>query len=166
VKGGIYLLLGGNLGNVVDYFLAAERSAQNYFKVLRKSSLYQSEPWAMESENLFINQVWEIDTHLNPKSLLETALLIEKDLGRVRKQDSSTYEDRVLDIDILLYRNQVISESDLQLPHPRMHERAFTLIPLLELDKHLRSPSDNSLYQDHLLALSDQERQSVKIMAQ
>lgn len=162
VKGGIYLLLGGNLGNVVDSFQKVEVLGSDYFQVLRKSSLYQSEAWGMESEHLFLNQVWEIDTDLEPAELLQRVLAIEMQLGRERSNDENGYTDRPIDIDILLYQEKVITTEVLELPHPGMKQRAFTLLPLVELADDCRDPHTGLLYSHYLANLPDSEKRGIK----
>lgn len=161
-RGGIYLLLGGNLGNVVDNFKKVEELTAPKLDVLRKSSVYESEPWGMKSPHLFYNQVWEVTTSLAPSELLQFLLKVEVDLGRVRSEHSSAYTDRPIDIDILLYGSRLIVQKDLVLPHPRMSQRAFTLLPLLELQANLRDPSSGELYQDKLDALNESDKNAVK----
>lgn len=129
-----HLLLGGNLGDVRTTFGKAEDLLLRSFKILEKSSFYQSEPWGMDSENLFLNQVWKIETVLDPKLLLESLLLVEEDLGRTRRLGSRVYSDRTIDIDILFMEDKVLNSEKLVLPHPRLHLRAFTLQALVEVD--------------------------------
>lgn len=131
-----HLLLGGNLGDVRRTFERAEELLQDSFTILRKSSLYQSEPWGMESENLFLNQVWKVETVLSPILLLEKLLQAEINLGRERAEPKveGAYFDRTLDIDILFMDDLQLNSDKLVLPHPRLHLRAFTLQALVEID--------------------------------
>lgn len=160
-KSGIYLLLGGNLGNVVDRFREAEKMLQADLKVQEKSSLYETEPWGMESEHRFINQVWRVATSLSPFQTLEKILKVEQELGRERKF-SDAYEDRPIDIDILLFEDLIINEEGLEIPHPRMHLRAFTLIPLLELNSELTHPKLKKPFESLLMDLPTAELNLVK----
>jgi len=100
-------------------------------KVLRASSLYDTEPVGDEEQPHFLNAVAEIDTELTARQLLWNLLLIEKRLGRVR---SHRYGPRTIDLDLLTYGHLVIDEPDLQVPHPEMAKRSFVLVPLLEID--------------------------------
>ncbi len=159
---GIYLLLGGNLGNVVDTFKKVEAQSADFMTVERKSSLYRSVPWKMRSEHQFINQVWLISTRLAPEALLRSLLGLEEKLGRQRKSDLEGYQDRLIDIDILLFKDLVIEHEHLKVPHPRMKQRAFTLKPLLEIAPSLIEPLTNQSYQDSLALLSESEKQAVE----
>lgn len=131
------VLLGGNVGNV-DY--AMMEALHNYAtwgmmgEVLSTSHVVESEPWGYESQNRFHNIVavltyrWA-DVH----QLLHFFQNEEKKAGRREKADPDKYEDRPLDIDILFCDNQIIDTPDLQVPHPRLHLRRFTLMPLAEV---------------------------------
>ena len=127
-----YLLLGSNQGNKVKILEDARLSIEKYIgRITKSSQLYESEAWGFVSDN-FINQVIWVETELNPQEILDRIHEIESHAGRVRKKNNE-YEARPLDIDILFY-NDFITESDnLVIPHPKLHERAFTLIPLAEI---------------------------------
>lgn len=99
-------------------------------RVLHTSSLYLSAPVACDQGDDFINAVAELETELSPHDLLQSLLLIERQQGRER---SARNAPRTLDLDLLLYDQQHIDEPGLTLPHPRMHQRAFVLLPLLEI---------------------------------
>lgn len=127
----IYLSLGGNLGNTLEIF-------KNVYPILEKkigpilqfSSIYQTKAWGNTQQADFLNQVLELRTDLEPQALLLEILSIESDFGRIRKQQ---WEARILDLDILFYGQQVIQESNLQVPHPFLAQRKFVLIPLVEI---------------------------------
>ncbi|MGM0566739.1 MAG: 2-amino-4-hydroxy-6-hydroxymethyldihydropteridine diphosphokinase [Bacteroidota bacterium] len=127
------LLLGSNRGNrtmIVEQAIREIR--QKAGKVSAFSSLYESEPWGFDDNIPFINQVVVIETALSPKHLLSSLLSIENELGRVRK-NSGVYSPRPIDLDILFYDDLIVNETDLQIPHPRMQNRMFTLMPLMEI---------------------------------
>jgi len=127
-----YLLLGGNKGDVITALRKACVSIEKQIgTVLLQSSFYESEAWGFNSDN-FINQVMCVDTNLSPKQLLQQIHQIESNAGRVRTKNKE-YEARTLDIDILFYDDSIIETNDLNIPHPRMHERRFTLLPLNEI---------------------------------
>ncbi len=127
------LLLGSNRGNRIMILEQAIREIQKKAgKTNAFSSLYESEPWGFEDDIPFINQIIVIETALSPKNLLNTLLSIEKKLGRVR-ENSGIYSPRPIDIDILFYDDLIVNEPDLQIPHPRMQNRMFTLMPLMEI---------------------------------
>jgi 2-amino-4-hydroxy-6-hydroxymethyldihydropteridine diphosphokinase len=100
-------------------------------RVLRASSLYDTEPVGDEEQPHFLNAVAEIDTELTARQLLWNLLLIEKRLGRVR---THRYGPRTIDLDLLTYGHLVIDEPELQIPHPELAKRSFVLVPLLEID--------------------------------
>jgi 2-amino-4-hydroxy-6-hydroxymethyldihydropteridine diphosphokinase len=129
-----YLILSGsNLGN--RRLLLAE--AVKKLEVLSQlpvtgSLLYESEPWGFDAEQSFLNQAVIIHAELLPDEVLKELLNIENTLGRQRI-DNGSYESRTIDLDILLADELVIADSDLQVPHPRMHLRRFVLVPAAEI---------------------------------
>ena len=96
------------------------------------SSFYRTPPWGDVEQNDFINAVAQIETRLDPVSLLRQLQRIENEMGRER--GGRRWGPRLIDIDLLLYADQQYHSDELQIPHPRMHERAFVLLPLFELD--------------------------------
>ena len=128
----VILLLGSNLGTR-DKILEKAIDAINESVGLigKSSSLYQTDPWGFESEDLFLNQVVSVETFLNPMEVLVQIQKIENNLGRTRS--GNQYSSRVIDIDILFYDHLRVDMKELQIPHPRLHQRRFTLIPLLEV---------------------------------
>lgn len=128
-----YLLLGTNLGDRRNNFLqACVLLEKNAGKISKISSIYETEPWGFSTSQWFYNMVIEFQTEWTPKELLNIILEIEKKMGRERT-DKGTYENRIIDIDILLFENQIIHNESLEIPHPRMHLRKFTLLPLVEI---------------------------------
>jgi len=128
-----YIGLGSNLGDREAMIRIAidDLARLPGTRVLRASSLYDTEPVGDEEQPRFLNAVAEIDTELTARQLLWNLLLIEKRLGRVR---SHRYGPRTIDLDLLTYGHLVIDEPDLQVPHPEMAKRSFVLVPLLEID--------------------------------
>ncbi len=130
-----YLLLGGNIGETsVLINNATELIELLCGRILKRSSLYQSESWGFKSENPFLNQVILIETTLEPEELLKTILSIEQKMGRERNA-TGAYQSRLIDIDILFYENIIINTETLKIPHPLLHKRRFTLMPLNEIAK-------------------------------
>ncbi|HUC80502.1 MAG TPA: 2-amino-4-hydroxy-6-hydroxymethyldihydropteridine diphosphokinase [Flavisolibacter sp.] len=126
-----YLLIGGNMGNREDFLAAARKEiAAQAGKIVRRSSLYQTEAWGLEDQEAFLNQALEIQTALSPQALLHTILSIETTLGRKR---DVKYGPRLIDIDILLFENKIVAEEGLTVPHPHMQHRRFVLVPLAEI---------------------------------
>lgn len=135
-----YIILGSNLGDRAENLLNARSQIElRCGEILHTSSLYESEPWEMNTEQWFINQVIELRTDKNPDALLKIALQIEQDLGRVR-MNTGQYESRLIDIDILYYDDIVYQKDDLQIPHPRIQDRRFVLVPVAELNQGLIHP--------------------------
>lgn len=129
----VHVALGSNLGDR-ERNLAAARDAlgRGALTVERASSIYETEPWGAANQGRYLNQAVRGVTNLTPKALLARLLEIERELGRDRSQ-AERFGPRVIDLDILLYDGVVLNEPDLQIPHPRMMERAFVLVPLAEI---------------------------------
>ena len=125
-----YLCLGGNIGDRQKALeLANAKINQIIGEVSLKSPIYETEAWGVDNQQAYLNQCIEVKTELMPNELILSLLSIEKELGRERS-NSLTYQSRTIDIDILLYNNQVIETEELTVPHPRLHLRKFVLIPL------------------------------------
>ena len=128
---GIYLLLGTNLGNRESNLARAKSLAVKAdIEILRESAIYETAAWGIEDQPGFLNQVVAVDTTLEPELLLKKLLFIEQEIGRVRQRK---WGQRLIDLDILYYHNRVIETKDLQVPHPGIPNRRFTLVPLVEL---------------------------------
>jgi 2-amino-4-hydroxy-6-hydroxymethyldihydropteridine diphosphokinase len=129
----IYLLTGSNLGDSVRNLELARQQVQLLAgKVVRVSKVYMSDAWGYESHNRFHNQALELESALPPPELLATLKDIEAAMGR-EAANGSTYQDRVIDIDILIYDDVLMLTDSLVIPHPLLVERAFALTPLDEL---------------------------------
>ncbi len=127
-----HLLLGGNSGNRKQYIESAPQHIEDTIgHILERSSLYETERWGFSAETAFLNQVIHVETLLTPNETLKQLQVIEKQLGRTTQ--SSVYESRVIDIDILMFDGLSLDEQNLQIPHPRMHLRKFALVPLAEI---------------------------------
>lgn len=107
-------------------------------RVTRRSSLYLTPPWGVTDQADFINAVAELDTDLPPDALMRALLEIEAQAGR--RRDGQRWGPRILDLDLLLYGGQVLDQPGLSVPHPRMSERAFVLLPLSEIDPAVQVP--------------------------
>ena len=157
----VFLGLGSNLGErrlQVEKGIAALQ--EGGVIVLRRSSLYETEPVDFTKQPLFLNVVVAGETSLTPQELLNLCKQGEQAAGRRRK--SVRFGPRVLDIDILLYKGQVIHEEDLEIPHPRMHKRRFVLIPLVEIVPDIEDPRDGRRFAEILIGL-DEERKVSKL---
>ena len=135
-----YLGLGTNIGNKRrNLITAAALLAERVGDVLALSGFYETEPWGFESNNRFLNAAVKLNTDYSPQELLFITQQIEKELGRTEKSNG-TYHDRVIDIDILLYDDEVLQTPELVLPHPLMHERKFVMEPLAEIAPFVQHP--------------------------
>lgn len=131
----VYLCLGSNKGDRVGYVQQATSllAAVDGISIVRTSSFYETQPWLEVETTWYVNAVIEIKTSLSPQDLLSECLRIEKQLGRNREKEGH-HGDRTLDIDILFYGKEIFTEDNLQIPHKFIHQRAFTLVPMLELN--------------------------------
>ncbi|MDP2642632.1 MAG: 2-amino-4-hydroxy-6-hydroxymethyldihydropteridine diphosphokinase [Candidatus Peregrinibacteria bacterium] len=125
-----YLSLGSNLGDRDDFLKKAISAIKKTEKIIKKSKIYETSPVGHKDQGDFLNMVIKIETLLTPQKLLEKLMEIEKKLGRERRIKNGP---RTIDIDILTFGNTIVDEPNLKIPHPRMHERKFVLVPLMEL---------------------------------
>jgi len=133
----VYLGLGSNMGNRQDNLDKAIGFLSQRLRVGKVSSVYETEPVGNPNQPRFLNLVCQVYTTLAPRELLNLAKGIESKLGRVPSQSNAP---RPIDIDILFYGDQVIETPELVIPHPRLVERAFVLVPLAEITPDLRHP--------------------------
>jgi 2-amino-4-hydroxy-6-hydroxymethyldihydropteridine diphosphokinase len=133
-----YLLIGGNLGNRKENFSRAISLINEQCGSLTKSSsIYETEAWGRTDQPSFLNQAFEIVTDLNARQLMRKILKIEKIMGRVRKEKLGP---RTIDIDILLFENEIHDLRFLKIPHPELQNRRFVLVPLAEINPGLQHP--------------------------
>jgi len=125
-----YLSLGSNIENREDFLKKAIFEIKKIAKIIKKSKIYETSPVGYKKQGDFLNMVIKIVTTLKPQELFEKIQKIERELGRERKIKNGP---RTIDIDILTFEDTIIDEPNLKIPHPRMHERKFVLVPLLEL---------------------------------
>ena len=133
-----YLSLGSNLGDREANLREAVRRLGELGEIKAVSSVYETEPVEFTNQPWFLNIAVELATELMPRQLLSAALRIERDMGRRRLQPKGP---RLIDIDILLFGNTVMSDARLTVPHPAMHERNFVLKPLAEIAPDVRHPA-------------------------
>lgn len=137
-----YIGLGTNIGNKRDNLLQAIDLLKNAVgKNVKTSRFYQTEAWGYVSENEFLNAVACFETTLQAPELLRITQEIERTMGRTEKSAAGTYADRIIDIDILLFGNEVIALPNLQIPHPLLHKRDFVLTPLAEIAPDVLHPT-------------------------
>ncbi|MBM3416747.1 MAG: 2-amino-4-hydroxy-6-hydroxymethyldihydropteridine diphosphokinase [Bacteroidetes bacterium] len=126
-----YLLTGGNIGDREKKLAAAkEQIKQQCGKIINASSLYETAAWGNTHQPPFLNQAFEIETGLTARQLIRRILKLEKQMGRIRKEK---YGPRIIDIDILLFNDEIHNYPLLQVPHPEMQNRRFALLPLAEI---------------------------------
>ena len=134
----LYLLLGANLGDPEQTFLAVcQLVTNNIGPIAAQSALYETAAWGVTDQPAFLNQVLRVDTYLTPADVLAKTQAIEQQLGRVRAEK---WGARTIDIDLLFYGDLILDTPMLTLPHPLLHQRRFTLVPLAELAPNLVHP--------------------------
>ena len=130
----VFVLLGSNLGDrelLVNQ--ACKMMGERCGEIVAKSRLYESEPWGFRAEHWFLNQVVKMETSLSPDALMTELLAIEKELGRDRTTPHEGYVSRPIDLDILYFGDKIIETQLVTAPHPRLHQRRFTLLPLCDV---------------------------------
>ena len=135
------VLLGGNIGDRLSFLANARKQiARQCGDITKKSSIYETAAWGVTDQANFYNQVITVCSQIPPVDFLRTLLVIEKDLGRVRFKK---WGERVIDLDILFIDDLEIKDKELLIPHPRLHERRFTLVPLLDIANDFIHPTLN-----------------------
>ena len=126
----IYLALGSNVGDRLANLKATLRALPPEVRILERSGIYETAPWGYTEQEPFLNMAIKAETELAPRELLATLKTIEEQVGR-----TPTFKNgpREIDIDILFYGNRPYDGKDLTIPHPRLHERAFVLVPLADI---------------------------------
>lgn len=134
----VYLGLGANVGDRLANLRTALQRLQTLAHLEKASSLYETQPQGVSDQPLFLNAVCRVTTGLEPQALLRFLKNLEWEIGR--RPGGQTWGPRPIDLDILLYDDRVVNAPDLSVPHPRLAERAFVLVPLCELAPELRHP--------------------------
>ena len=148
-----YLLLGSNLGDRAALLAAARQElAETAGDIVAASGLYETAAWGREDQPAFLNQALAVRTWLRPEALLAACLAAEQHAGRQRLEH---WGSRTLDVDILLYGSHVIQSPNLTVPHPRLSERRFALVPLAEIARAMRHPQLHLTVRDLLLHCPD-----------
>ncbi len=148
-----YLLLGTNLGDRKKYIQQAIAAIQNVCgNIVKTSSIYETASWGIEDQPNFLNQIVICKTTLLTNILLQKLLKIEFDLGRLRTIKNAS---RTIDIDILFYGRTILNEENLQIPHPKIAERKFVLVPLFEMTPNKIHPVLNISIKKLLTICSD-----------
>ena len=153
----VFLQLGSNLGDREQLlFDATTIITDKIGAVVSKSKVYESTPWRVEGQENYLNQIVKIETEFTPKQTLQFALDIEEELGRVRVEK---WGERLIDIDIIFFNNEIIETSDLCIPHKHMHERNFVLEPLNEIAPEYIHPK----YKKTIAELLEQSKDAEKV---
>jgi len=148
-----YLLIGGNMGNRQENLeVATRRIAANIGEIKQSSAIYETEAWGLEEQPAFLNQVLLVSSTLNAQQVLKQILNIEHDMGRARIQK---FGPRIIDIDILFFNRDIIHEPGLNVPHPQLHLRRFTLKPLNDIAPEFRHPELGKTISDLLSTCPD-----------
>lgn len=146
----VYLALGTNLGDRLANLRAAIKSLPPDVSVLAESHVYETPPWGYADQPPFLNMAIKAETDLAPEALLTYLKQLEVELGR---QQNFRWGPRLIDLDILFYNELVINTPPLVIPHPRLHERAFVLVPLMDVAPDLVHPVLQKKINDFLVEL-------------
>ena len=134
----VYLGLGSNLGRRENNLRRAIGLLRRYVRPLRASSVYETAPWGLSQQPDYLNCILEVTATLSPHQVLSSVKSLEREMGR---QPGVRYGPRLIDVDILFYGGETLEYPDLQIPHPRLHQRAFVLVPLADLAPELSHPT-------------------------
>ncbi|MBN2418135.1 MAG: 2-amino-4-hydroxy-6-hydroxymethyldihydropteridine diphosphokinase [Deltaproteobacteria bacterium] len=158
-----YIGIGSNLGDPYENCMkAVEAVKENPFCTVKAlSPFYRTEPVGVEGQNWFVNVVLAVNTSLSSAELIEVLLDIEKKMGRTRS--GIRWESRVIDLDILLFGNEIINDKNLTVPHPRMHVRRFVMAPMADIAPELIHPVKGKSMADLLQEIPSDE-QEVRLM--
>jgi 2-amino-4-hydroxy-6-hydroxymethyldihydropteridine diphosphokinase len=155
----VYIQLGSNLGDREGYLKQSQvMLIDKIGLIIKKSSIYESSPWGVENQGSFLNQVLLLETDVKPFDLLDRILNIEKEMGRVRIEK---WGERIIDIDILFYNDEIIETNNLCIPHPYISKRRFVLSPLDEIAKNYIHPILQKTINKLLSECLDEEKVSV-----
>lgn len=150
----VYLALGSNLGNRLQHLRDAVQQLEQNVRVSQVSAVYDTEPWGVAAQSRFLNIAVEGETALEPLALLEFLKTIEREMGRT---ETARYGPRVIDLDLLLYDDLIFKNDVLEIPHPRLAERRFVLVPLVEIAPDVQHPRLKQSARELLARLADND---------
>jgi len=156
---GVFLLLGSNMGDKRQQLATAVEKIGSSNSIIKQSCVYETAAWGNTDQPSFYNQVIQIRTDYEPDILLQLLLQIELQMGRERDEK---WGERIIDIDILYYDDQIVNTNTLTIPHPEIPNRRFTLVPLVEIAGGFVHPKLN-LSQDKLLSVCQDKLEVVPI---
>jgi 2-amino-4-hydroxy-6-hydroxymethyldihydropteridine diphosphokinase len=157
----VVISIGTNLGNKIDNVRIALEQITKLSDIEFKSKIYLSEPWGFESKNSFLNMAVLVKTSLQPKELLMELKKIENEMGRLKKVKNE-YEDRIIDLDILIFDQKKINSNELVVPHPRIRTRKFSILVLKDLFHNQRIPVLNNTADEMLQKVTDHSKIEVQ----
>ena len=153
----VFLGIGTNLGEREENLGKAIKLIEEHIgNITEESSVYETEPWGFKSETSFFNMVIKVETNLTPSGLLGRILMIEAMMGRLR--EGQGYKSRIIDIDILFFGSRIFENKILKIPHPRIQERRFVLVPLSEIAGDLIHPVFKKSIQELLQECKDKSK--------
>lgn len=151
----VYLGLGSNIGNLKQNLRTAQKEIDKIGKIIKKSSLYKTEPVNYRNQAEFLNMVLALKTVLSPLELIVQLQKIEHKMGRIKEIDKGP---RLIDIDILYYNNEIIDQPNLQIPHPQITKRNFILIPMNEIASKHKDPKYKKIIKELLQNSKNSEK--------
>lgn len=147
--------MGSNLGDKHENILEAlDRMNMGECRLVKISSMYETEPWGGISNHAYLNAVAIVHTTLVPQSFLQKCLGVEAQMGRYRQVK---WEDRIIDIDVLFFNDLILESPELTIPHPLLHQRNFVLAPLREIDSEFIHPKLNKTIEELYLECLDKK---------
>lgn len=154
MKHNCYISIGSNIGNRVLNIDNSIMHLSHFSKIIKSSSYYETSPWGYTDKRDYLNIILQIQTSLAPYLLLKKIKLIESKMGR-KKSNLSNYSARIIDLDIIFFDNIILNDIDLIIPHPKLYNRKFVLVPLCELNPTIKCPFRNETVEDILLNSDD-----------